>query len=206
MNLAWFNAPNSAQPENLTDYSSTISASYVLGDESISYKEIWVSNQGTETSGSTLVDFGFYIEADDLSQLNNLLNYSSFEEAGKPCGLFIVYGYNDDTGENSYIENFLSGELFPQDMLKFQVNWTQGVNRLNALRMSSTYTYDKNGEYSQRGNLELNGGQVNAAGENKGVIKIAVILRLPRLGTEKALSFMSQIRLNAYALKEIYDT
>jgi hypothetical protein len=206
MNLAWFSAPATAEAENLIENSTTIAASYVLGDESIAYEEIWVTNQGDENGESTLVDFGFYIEGNDLTYFNRLLNYSSFTEAGKPCGLFIVYGYTDDTGETSYIDSFLTGELSSEDMLKFQLNWTQGVSPLTSIKMSQAFTYDNNSEYNQKANLQTKGGILNSNGENKGVLRIAVILRLPRIGTEKALSFVSQIRLNAHALKEIYET
>ena len=206
MNLAWFSAPATAEAENLIENSTTIAASYVLGDESIAYEEIWVTNQGDQSGEPTLVDFGFYIEADDLYYFNNLLTYSSFTEGGKPCGLFIVYGYTDDTGETSYIDSFLTGELSSQDMLKFQVNWTQGVSPLTSIKMSQAFTYDNNSEYNQRANLQTKGGILNSNGENKGILRIAVILRLPRIGTEKAGSFASQIRLNAHALKEIYET
>ena len=206
MNLTWFSIPNTALAENLIEHSTTIRADYMSGEENTAYEQMWVSNQGTETSGSTLVDLGFYVEADELYYFNLLLNYASLLEDGKPCGLFIVYGYTDDTGATSYIDSFLAGDLSPEQMQKFQINWTQGINPLNAIKMSGVFTYDSNGEYNQRSNLELKGGSENAQSENKGTLRIAVILRIPRGENPKALSFASQIRLNAHALKEIYDT
>jgi len=194
MNLSWFNGEEGSDPSDLIESETSISATY--GTATYDSYDIWVTNNGNEDGTGNLIDFGFYIDCDDPNELASILRLANdLDGDDKPCGLFVVFGYGNNLGEDSYIDNFES--LSYSDLLKFQVNWTQGSSVLNKIDLKSAYTY--NGiSYVLRNNLYTNAGSMNMNGETKGILKIRVVLKTAS-GSD---IFLSNVRLNAYCIKE----
>lgn len=194
MNLSWFNGEEGSNPSDLIESETSISAAY--GSNTYNYYDIWVTNNGNDNGTGNLVDFGFYIDSDDPNELASISKLANdLDGDDKPCGLFLVFGYADSLGEDSYIDNFET--LSYADLLKFQVNWTQGSSILNKINLKSAYTY--NGiSYVLRNNLYVNTGSMNSNGETKGILKVRVALKT---ATESNI-FLSKIRLNAHCIKE----
>lgn len=194
MNLSWFNGEEGSDPSDLIESETNLSLTY--GTPTYTSYNIWVTNNGNEDGTGNLIDFGFYVDSDDPNDLSEILKLANdYDGDGNPCGLFIVFGYADSLGEDSYIDNLET--LSVEDQLKFQVNWTQGSSILNKINLKTSYTY--NGiSYVLRNNLYTNAGSMNANGETKGILKIKVVLRIS--ATSNLL--LSRIRLNAHCIKE----
>ena len=201
MNLSWFNAPETENPMDLIEFQSTLSVDSLAEAPvtDVAYKDIWVTNNGTEEGTDTLVEFGFFIDADTPADIASILKLSEqTHSSGYPCGLYIVFGYETNIGTGSYIEQIEEETINPLEITKFHVTWSNGLNPLNKIKLNSAYTY--NGvSYSVRTNLPKASSTLNTNGESGGSLKVRVLFLGPTTGN----SILSNIRVNAHALKEV---
>jgi hypothetical protein len=199
MNLSWFDTEPSSDPDDLIENYTSLNINYMI-DPLTDYKDIWVSNNGSETGKDNLIDFGFYVNSDNIQAFNDLLKLASeTNPSGDLCGLFIIFGYYQDDGDYiSYMDTF--DTLSVQEQAKFQVNWTQGTSALNKISLKNALTYNGIGSFPvARNNFELNDGNLSIAGEGAGVVKIRVLVK----GVPGGNTLLSTVELNAYCLGEI---
>ena len=201
MNLSWFDSQTAELATDLIAEQSTLNIDY--GTTTTDYKDIWVQNNGDESSTPYLLDFGFYISSDmpeDVIPLYKLATQLDGDD--KPYGLFLIFGYTDDTGTVSNIDEFEADNLTAEEMAKFQINWQQGSSALYKLELETAYTYSGGGGYVKRNTLPTTyPATSNVLGENRGKLKVRLALRYPNTGP----TYTSNITLSAYALEYTGD-
>jgi hypothetical protein len=196
MNLSWFDLQASELATDLIAEQSTLDINY--GTTTTAYKDMWVQNNGDESLTPYLLDFGFYISSDTPEDVIPLYKLAAESDGdGLPYGLFLIFGYTDEFGTVSNIDEFEEGNLAAEEMAKFQINWQQGSSALRKLELETAYTYSGSVGYVKRNTLPTTyPGTSNAQGENRGKLKIRLALRYPSTGP----TYTSNITLNAYAL------
>lgn len=196
MNLSWFNLQTSELATDLIEEQTSLTIDYANEITEV-YKDIWLQNNGDDSATPYLLDFGFYISYDSITDIDPIFKLASASDIDdKPYGAFLVFGYTDGTGEESYIDLFKANLLTREQMLKFQLNWNQGSTIFNKLDFNSSYTYNGS-SYVERNTFPTTfPNNSNTVGENRGKVKISLILRYPSSGP----TYTSEIQLNAYAL------
>ncbi|NDB81543.1 MAG: hypothetical protein EB127_02155 [Alphaproteobacteria bacterium] len=105
MNLSWFSTDSFASANDLLNTSTSLSTNYT--GNLIAYQDIWISNNGNESGTGNLIDFGLYVAGLDINSYNELLKLGSQEDLnGIYCGLYIIFGYTDSAGNESWIDKF----------------------------------------------------------------------------------------------------
>lgn len=210
MNISWFNTDSvdyaNADAADLTMVNNTLEASY--GNQPIK-QHMWVVNNGSDDGNfDKIYEVGFWIESDKPEDLVKILKLSGqTDEDGRPYGLFLVFGYYDESGDTSWLslfENtFENGipSISAENMLQFQFNWNQGTSILNKITMqaNNAYTYNGSSGYVKRTTLYTDNGYLNGDGSGRGVLKVTLYLRVPSSGT----AILSNIRLNLHGVEAL---
>ena len=188
MNLSWFDNAGASTVSDLAEQET------ILNQSSLT-KIFWVRNNGTEGSTESLKDFGFYISAPKLDDLNKILiQGQSADQDDLPYGLFVVFGYESNDGMVSYIDEFLANGLTAEVMRSFQVNWNQGCSPLNKIRLNNAFTYRQTG-YGKNSTLPIYfQTSENSNNECHGKVKVLVAFRAPATTT-----LVSDFDLQAHA-------
>jgi len=181
MNLSWFDNPVGVLASDLIESQTILNTGSVSGPWSQPTKIAWVRNNGVPGSNSSLIDFGMYITCNRLEDLNKILAQGmDKDENGYPYGLFIIFGYKESEGSIvSYIDEFVVGNLTPEELAKFQVNWNKGNSALTKIKIKDVpYIYNGASEYINTGNFPIYFDAVaNSNYENRGLLKILVAIR-----------------------------
>jgi len=186
MNLSWFDSANAQLATDLIESETLISSVST-------YKNMWIRNNGVEYSNTGLIDFGFYITATALDDLNRLLMLAQLsDEDDLPYGLFVVFGQIEGS---SAIDLFLGNSLTKEELLNFQVNWNQGSSPLNKIRIKNVDTYLGNNVYSKTSTFPIYASLTeNNIYENQGKMKVCLGMRLP-----EGYTLVGNFELNAHA-------
>ena len=202
MNLSWFDNSNASLATDLVEEQTLFNGASLsdIDDAKLASKILWVRNNGSETASEGLVDFGFYISSAKLDDLNKVLKLGqTSNDNNLPYGLFVVFGYENADGTNSYIDKFLDDSMSRTELLKFQVNWNQGCSPLNKIKLNQAYTKRQSG-YVKNSTFPIYfATSENTYYESVGKIKVAVGLRC-RNGT----ILISDFDLHAHASNENY--
>lgn len=189
--ISWLNSASVVDDSSLILEVPTLEAS--VSDPlaaRIVYKVMYLRNNGPGTVGTstdpTAYNSGFFIsgygpEYEDNHHLEHLLQWASLSDGGGlPYGAFTVFGYDDASGTNSYVDKFIANTLTVGELNMFQHTWTQGIGPSNKISLDTSYRY-VNGAYVQLADL---GGYSDAlgalpSGETNGLVKVLFGVRIP---------------------------
>jgi hypothetical protein len=204
LQISWnLNGPEPVAGNTIVDAVRVATATSDSGFESGGAgKLLFISNKGNLNGlfSSTGFQGGFYANTYSQgadSSMERLLKLGAIEEFGMPCGLFLIFGY--DEADESYIEKYKDGVITAEELKRFQVNWSQGWSIGSRIKLSAAKRYLGTAGYvvsDNFGNAQL---PVNENLESGGILKLALVLRYPS-GYE-AQRFL--INLNFYFEEEL---
>lgn len=181
MNLSWLDNGTGILASDLIESQTLLTMSNVSDPWDQPTKIMWVRNNGVPGSNASLVDFGFHITCNKLEDLNKILSQGmDKDESDYPYGLFIIFGYKKvGTSFVSYITEFINGDLTPEELAQFQVNWNKGNSALTKIRIKDIpYIYNGASQYINTGNFPIYFDAIaNSNNENRGLLKVLVAIR-----------------------------
>jgi hypothetical protein len=197
MNISWFKNGEGDSTEDLLEVETPIELSVTASDD-FAYVDMWVQNNGEETGlNSGLVDFGFYLDGKSIKDSEAILKLSSLkDETDKAYGVYLLFGYTTNSVSDSVIEDWET--LSPTALAPFHINWLQGTSILNKIKLTAAFTFNGT-SYINRNTLGVNEGTLNIYEENKGRLRLRLLVRAP----EGAATFLSTVHLSAHALAEV---
>ena len=145
-------------------------------------KVLFISNRGNLNPefSSNGFEAGLYVngysQGADRS-MERMLQLATIEDSGMPCGLFLIFGY--DETEDSYIEKYIDNTITAEELLKFQINWSQGWSINSRIRFSEVKRYIGTPGYVISDTFSNAQTPSNEYLESAGVLKVAMVLRYP---------------------------